>query len=117
MTSDEDFVLDRAGPLVVGGGCSGHAFKFGPLLGEFLADLALGRTSRCHGSGSRCAARRWPHPDPGGCGALAAAPARLTGQAAQALVKTSEPNDLTCGIAASPRWDRPKMSSMVRSIE
>jgi sarcosine oxidase len=43
LTADEDFVLDRAGPLVVGGGCSGHAFKFGPLLGEFLADLALGR--------------------------------------------------------------------------
>jgi monomeric sarcosine oxidase len=43
MTSDEDFVLDRAGPLVVGGGCSGHAFKFGPLLGEFLAGLALGQ--------------------------------------------------------------------------
>ena len=43
MTSDEDFLLDRAGPLVVGGGCSGHAFKFGPLLGEFLADLALGQ--------------------------------------------------------------------------
>jgi sarcosine oxidase len=42
MTADEDFVLDRAGPVVVGGGCSGHAFKFGPLLGEMLADLALG---------------------------------------------------------------------------
>ena len=42
MTTDEDFLLDRAGPLVVGGGCSGHAFKFGPLLGEFLAVLALG---------------------------------------------------------------------------
>ena len=42
MTADEDFVLDRDGPLVVGGGCSGHAFKFGPLLGEFLAGLALG---------------------------------------------------------------------------
>lgn len=42
MTADEDFVLDQAGPLVVGGGCSGHAFKFGPLLGEFLAGLALG---------------------------------------------------------------------------
>ena len=42
MTADEDFVLDRAGPLVVGGGCSGHAFKFGPLLGEFLAALSLG---------------------------------------------------------------------------
>jgi len=46
MTADEDFVLDRAGPLVVGGGCSGHAFKFGPLLGEMLADLALGRPTR-----------------------------------------------------------------------
>jgi sarcosine oxidase len=43
MTPDEDFVLDTAGPLVVGGGCSGHAFKFGPLLGEYLADLALGQ--------------------------------------------------------------------------
>jgi sarcosine oxidase len=42
MTADEDFVLDREGPIVVGGGCSGHAFKFGPLLGELLADLALG---------------------------------------------------------------------------
>ena len=42
MTADEDFVLDRDGPVVVGGGCSGHAFKFGPLLGEVLADLALG---------------------------------------------------------------------------
>ena len=43
MTPDEDFVLDTAGPLVVGGGCSGHAFKFGPLLGEYLADLVLGQ--------------------------------------------------------------------------
>jgi sarcosine oxidase len=43
LTADEDFLLDRAGPLVVVGGCSGHAFKFGPLLGEFLADLALGK--------------------------------------------------------------------------
>jgi sarcosine oxidase len=43
MTPDEDFVLDRAGPLVVGSACSGHGFKFGPLLGEILADLALGR--------------------------------------------------------------------------
>jgi len=42
MTADEDFVLDREGQLVVGGGCSGQAFKFGPLLGEILAGLALG---------------------------------------------------------------------------
>jgi sarcosine oxidase len=43
MTADEDFVLDRVGPIVVGGGCSGHGFKFGPLIGEILADLATDR--------------------------------------------------------------------------
>jgi sarcosine oxidase len=43
MTADQDFLIDREGPIVVGGGGSGHAFKFGPLLGEILADLALGR--------------------------------------------------------------------------
>jgi glycine/D-amino acid oxidase-like deaminating enzyme len=42
MTLGEDFVLDREGPVVVGGGCSGHAFMFAPLRGEMLADLALG---------------------------------------------------------------------------
>src|SRR5205085_12475058 len=46
MTPDEHFVLDREGPVVVGGRGSGHAFKFGPLLGEMLADLALGRPTR-----------------------------------------------------------------------
>jgi sarcosine oxidase len=46
MTADEDFVLDREGPVVVGGGCSGQAFKFGPLLGEMLAGLALGQDTR-----------------------------------------------------------------------
>ena len=46
MTADEHFVLDREGPVVVGGGGSGHAFKFGPLLGEMLADLALGEPTR-----------------------------------------------------------------------
>jgi sarcosine oxidase len=40
MTPDQDFVLDRRGALVVGSACSGHGFKFGPLLGELLADLA-----------------------------------------------------------------------------
>jgi sarcosine oxidase len=46
MTADEHFVLDREGPVVVGGGGAGHAFKFGPLLGEMLADLALGQDTR-----------------------------------------------------------------------
>jgi sarcosine oxidase len=43
MTPDEDFVLDRIGPIVIGAGFSGHGFKFGPLIGEILADLAMGR--------------------------------------------------------------------------
>ncbi len=41
-SADTDFVLDRLGNVVVGCGTSGHAFKFGPLLGELLADLAEG---------------------------------------------------------------------------
>jgi sarcosine oxidase len=42
MTPDEDFVLDRIGNVVVGAGFSGHGFKFGPLIGELIAGLALG---------------------------------------------------------------------------
>lgn len=43
LTPDEDFILDIRGPLVVASACSGHGFKFGPLVGEILADLATGR--------------------------------------------------------------------------
>ena len=39
---DEDFVIDRRGPVTVATGFSGHGFKFAPLLGELLADLATG---------------------------------------------------------------------------
>ena len=42
-STDQDFVLDRIGRVVVGCGTSGHGFKFGPLLGEVLADLAEGQ--------------------------------------------------------------------------
>ena len=38
---DDSFVLERRGPLVVGSPCSGHGFKFAPLVGRELADLAL----------------------------------------------------------------------------
>jgi sarcosine oxidase len=38
-TSDESFVIERRDGMVVGAGTSGHAFKFGPLLGEQLAAL------------------------------------------------------------------------------
>jgi sarcosine oxidase len=41
-TIDADFIIDRLGHVVVGCGTSGHGFKFGPLLGELMADLALG---------------------------------------------------------------------------
>ncbi|HEV2104906.1 MAG TPA: N-methyl-L-tryptophan oxidase [Candidatus Eisenbacteria bacterium] len=48
-TPSEDFVLDTlpGNPrVVVGSACSGHGFKFGPLTGRLLAELALsGRTS------------------------------------------------------------------------
>lgn len=40
-TPTEDFVVDRFGPIVVAAGFSGHGFKFTPLIGERLAELAL----------------------------------------------------------------------------
>jgi glycine/D-amino acid oxidase-like deaminating enzyme len=45
MTPDEDFILDAhpgGNGVVIGSGFSGHGFKFGVLVGELLADLALG---------------------------------------------------------------------------
>ena len=41
VTPDEHFVLERHGNVVVGSPCSGHGFKFAPLIGERLAGLAL----------------------------------------------------------------------------
>jgi len=43
MTPDRDFILDTIDGIVVLGGDSGHAFKFGPLLGRLAADLAQDR--------------------------------------------------------------------------
>jgi sarcosine oxidase len=40
-TENEEFVLERHGDIVVGSACSGHGFKFAPLIGERLADLAV----------------------------------------------------------------------------
>jgi sarcosine oxidase len=37
---NDDFVLDRRGPIVVGVGFGGHGFKFAPAIGAHLADLA-----------------------------------------------------------------------------
>lgn len=41
-TPEEDFVLERHGDIVVGSACSGHGFKFAPLIGQRLAKLAIG---------------------------------------------------------------------------
>jgi sarcosine oxidase len=43
MTPDGDFLIDRlphAPQIVVASPCSGHGFKFAPVIGEILADLA-----------------------------------------------------------------------------
>jgi sarcosine oxidase len=37
---DDEFLLRREGRIVVGSACSGHGFKFAPLIGEQLAKLA-----------------------------------------------------------------------------
>jgi sarcosine oxidase len=39
-TAGEDFVLERHGRIVIGSPCSGHGFKFAPLIGRSLAALA-----------------------------------------------------------------------------
>lgn len=49
MTSDQHFVIDRlpdAESIVVAAGFSGHGYKFAPVVGEILADLALEGTTR-----------------------------------------------------------------------
>lgn len=43
LTPDSSFYLGRVGPVVVGAGFSGHGFKFAPVVGRVLADLASGR--------------------------------------------------------------------------
>jgi sarcosine oxidase len=39
-TADESFVLERHGRVIVGSACSGHGFKFAPVVGRTLATLA-----------------------------------------------------------------------------
>ena len=43
MTPDGEFLLGRVGAITVAAGCCGHAFKFMPILGELIADVAEGR--------------------------------------------------------------------------
>ena len=41
-TDDERFILERRGRIVIGSACSGHGFKFAPVVGQRLAELAAG---------------------------------------------------------------------------
>jgi sarcosine oxidase len=44
MTPDEDFIIDRHPQhpqIVIASPCSGHGFKFAPVIGQIAADLAL----------------------------------------------------------------------------
>ena len=43
-TPNEDFVIERDGPIVVVSPCSGHGFKFGPAIGRMVAEFALGQS-------------------------------------------------------------------------
>jgi sarcosine oxidase len=56
---DEDFVVDRIGNIVIGCGTSGHGFKFGPLLGKWLAALALDGPGALADAGPAFSAQ-WP---------------------------------------------------------
>jgi sarcosine oxidase len=49
MTPDGDFLIDRlpgAERIVIASPCSGHGFKFAPVIGDILADLAIDGTTR-----------------------------------------------------------------------
>jgi sarcosine oxidase len=49
VTPDGDFIIDRmprAPDIIVASPCSGHGFKFAPVIGEILADLALAGATR-----------------------------------------------------------------------
>lgn len=70
---DEDFIIDRIGNVVIGCGTSGHGFKFGPLLGGWLAELAIGLSQQARETGApqnqldpqlaeRFTVRRFRHP-------------------------------------------------------
>jgi sarcosine oxidase len=49
MTPDGDFILDRlpgAPNVIVASPCSGHGFKFAPVIGDVIADLVVDGTTR-----------------------------------------------------------------------
>ena len=47
-TIDSHFIIDRVGSIVVCSPCSGHGFKFVPMIGEITAQLAMGKDHAHH---------------------------------------------------------------------
>lgn len=50
-TASEDFIIDRhpdAPHVIIAGGGSGHAFKFGPLIGEYVAQMIFDGSRGSH---------------------------------------------------------------------
>ena len=45
-TADEHFVIERHGPIVICSPCSGHGFKFAPVIGRLVAELCDGQPAR-----------------------------------------------------------------------
>jgi len=48
MTPDGDFIVDRlpdAPQMIIASPCSGHGFKFAPVIGDIVADLAIEGTT------------------------------------------------------------------------
>ena len=45
MAPDGDFIIDSMGPIIVASPCSGHGFKFAPVIGEIVADLVTTGTT------------------------------------------------------------------------
>ena len=65
MAPDGDFILDRlpeCPQIIVAAPCSGHGFKFAPVIGEILADLAT--TGRTEHEISRFSLARFSTSDP-----------------------------------------------------
>ena len=59
-TPDEDFIVGRIGNVIIGSGTSGHGFKFGPLLGDWLAALATGKPATLAAQHAQLASRFSP---------------------------------------------------------
>ena len=63
MTPDEDFIIDlhpEHRQIVIASPCSSHGFKFAPVIGQMLADLAVNGVTPYPTARFSLAGQRWP---------------------------------------------------------